>query len=85
VLRGSQTLRSDNADSEGVSRLENANPWRVTNELATPPKLRQRTEEYNLREVDELAQRGYKKTRENRGENLSIDNFGSCGRRLSPR
>jgi hypothetical protein len=26
LLRGSQTLRSDNADSEGLGRLENANP-----------------------------------------------------------
>jgi hypothetical protein len=27
LLRGSRTLRGDNADSEGVGRLENANPW----------------------------------------------------------
>jgi hypothetical protein len=35
LLRGSQTLRGDNADSEGAGRLENANHLgRATNEIS---------------------------------------------------
>jgi hypothetical protein len=60
-------------------------PWEgKQREFATPPKLRQLTEEYNLPEVDELANIGYKR-KGKRDEKLSIDNFSSCGRRLSPR
>jgi hypothetical protein len=82
LLRGSQALRGDIADSEGVGRLENANPLgRATNERS--PILRNYFNALRSTtnpEVDE-----YKRVRKYRGEAFSIDNFGSCGRRLSPR